>query len=127
MGAAANIVLTDSSTVDHTFNPVEVSPANSLYLARVGNTPQGNEALRLLFSRATSGRATNRVTLHLDKPYEQEVDGVYTVYDTARFKGTWTLPDTMTLAQREIFASLVIASINNAVLTTAVEELESVW
>lgn len=128
MPSAANIVLADSVPANHTFNPVEVDPADSLFLVRdISITSAGNESLRLNFSRATSGRPTNRVQVRLDIPYEQTVDGVTTVYDIFRFAGTFTLPETMTSLNRANAMALVQNALANSVVAGYVEDLEPVW
>jgi len=108
MPSAANIVLADSVPVNHTYEPVEIDPANSLFLERtLPDTSAGFEALRLGFARSTPGRPTNRVSMRLDIPYEQVVDGVTVVHSIARYNGTITLPDTMSATDRLNFATLI--------------------
>lgn len=128
MPSAANIVLADSVPANHTYNPIEGDSSDFLLLERgVSTTSAGNASLRLNFSRATSGRPTNRVQIRMDFPYEQTVDGVTKVYDVARFQGIFTLPETMTDLQRANVYALVKNAFANAVVTGYVEDLEPIW
>lgn len=128
MGTATTIVLADSVPVNHNFDPVEVTPENSLFLERTTpNTSGGFWGLRMGFSRANSGRPTDRVSVRLDVPYEQLVDGVYNVIDTARFSATFTLPTSMTSLNRADFMALVQSALNHADVSAYVEDLEPVF
>lgn len=127
MPTATNIVIADSVPANHTFVPIEVSPGNSLFLERATpNTSGGAWGLRLTFSKGNDGRPTDRVGVRLDVPYEQQVDGVYVVHDTARFSGTFTLPTTMTGLNRADFMALVINALSHADVKGYVEDLEPV-
>lgn len=127
MPTASNIVIADSVPANHTFNPIEVTPGNSLFLERTTpSTSAGAWGLRLTFSRGNDGRPTDRVGVRLDIPYEQTVDGVVQVYDTARFSGTFTLPQTMTGLQRADFMALIQNALNHADVKGYVTNLEPV-
>lgn len=128
MPAAANIVLADNTPANHTYEPIEVDPANSLWLERtLSTTSAGAEALRITFSRSSSARPTNRIGLRLDLPYEQTVDGVTTVYDTFRFSATFTMPETMTGAQRDHAGVLCKNLLANAVVQGYIQDLTPVY
>lgn len=128
MAAASNIVLADSVPANHTFEPIEVDPANALFLQRAtAATSAGFEALRLTFSRSSSGRPTNRIGIRLDVPYEQTVDGVTTVYDTARMQTTITCPEKMTAQQRLDFATLIQSAMAHATVKAYTSTLSPVW
>lgn len=124
MPAAATIVLADATPANHSYEPIEGDSSNFLFLERtLSTTSAGAEALRLTFSRATSGRSTNRVGVRLDIPYEHTVDGVTLVHSTARYQGSFTLPETMTASDREHFMTLVANAYANAVIRGYVEDL----
>lgn len=128
MPAASNIVLADSIPANHTFSPAEIDSANALFTEKtLSLTSAGQEGLRLKFSRGNSGRPTDRLEFRLDLPYEQTVDGVTTVYDTARMVTTITIPQTATVTQRANFMALIQALFNHTVIEGYIEDLEPVW
>lgn len=128
MPSATTIVLADSVPANHNFDPVQIDPENSLFLERdTPSTSGGFWGLRLTFSRANSGRPTDRVGVRLDVPYEQTVDGIVQIADTARFQGSFTLPTTMTATNRADFAALVKNALAHADVLGYIEDLEPVY
>lgn len=128
MPAAANIVIADSVPANHTFEPVEISPSNSLFLERtIPSTAAGFEGLRLQFTRSASGRPTDRVGVRLDVPIEQTIDGIVSVHSVARFSGTITLPDSMSGTQRLNFATMLQNIFANSVVKGYVSNLAPVY
>jgi len=128
MPVAANIVVADHVPTNHTFNPLDITTGNALFAERaIAATSAGFELLRLLFSKSTTRRPTDKTTIRLDMPLEQVVDGVTVVYATARFDGNFTLPDVMTSTQKLKFGALVRNVFAHATVRGVYETGETVW
>lgn len=71
-----------------------------------GSAVSANRAT-LLQRRVKGLNKRNRVVVTLDFPISKMVDGIEELVDTAFFKGEFTLPDQMTVAQRTAFTTAV--------------------
>lgn len=124
MPAAANIVLADATPANHTFAPVSVSDGVAVHEDRDSTTSAGWKTLYLKLKRAVSGRATNRVEVRLNVPYEQTIEGVVSIRSTARHVGETILPDDMTASERNHFATLLANAYANAVIKGYAKDLD---
>lgn len=110
MSATTNIVLNDG-TSDQTFNPLRRINGRLQFLNKVGGMPAAYKGISLLHDLWSAKRATTKVEANLDFPLERvdAVSGIHTAVDVARFRGSYTLPKTMTAAERTQFFKLVKA------------------
>jgi len=127
MPTAAAIVLADATPSNHTFSPLKVTVESSLLVSREGTTSAGNPTLIIGLSQAHVNRATNKVSVRLNQPIEQTVDGVVSVRSTPRFEGVFTLPDDMTEAERTDFAALVESAVSDSVVQGYVTALDPMY
>jgi hypothetical protein len=101
MPALSTITVADNVPVNHVFSPTSGDSSNFVFNERtLSQTSAGQESMRLQFSKASVNRPTDKTTVRIDFPLEQLVDGVYVVYDIARVDINFTLPETMTSAQK---------------------------
>lgn len=127
MPTAANIVLADSTPTNHTFQPVLVTPASSVFIDRSSNIAEGNATIILGFSLATSKRKTDRVDVRFNYPIERQVDGVWVVSDVARYIGQWIIPTSMTQAERDHFEAYVDNLVGHSSVEGYVADRNPFW
>lgn len=116
-----------ATPVAKTFSPERVSPDLSTFVERTAGVAAGFTRLSLGFSPASSKRATNRVDVKLDFPVLSVVNGVSTVAYTARFNGSFVVPDVMTAAERADFAAFVANSLDNTQIRAVVKDLDPLY
>lgn len=127
MPAAANIVIADATPANHTFAPMTVNGGAAVFEDRDSNTSAGFKQLLLSMSRATASRPTNRVNIRLNVPYEQLVDGAYTIRSIARLSADVVLPDDMSATERDHFAALCKNAFAHATIVGYVGDLDVVY
>ena len=128
MPSATNLSINDATPTAHVFVPAG-NNGNVQFYRNVADAAiaASEEILGVSLSRFTTNRPTDKVKLTLSVPHEQTVDGQVEVRDTARFTGEWTLPNSMTSAERGHFAALVANAIDNSDIAGHVEDLLPVW
>jgi hypothetical protein len=107
MPAAANISVNDNVPAAHSFVPQQVSMPLSVFVNREATTAAGYMQLRLSLDPAKKTRVTSHAKEELVFPVEHTVDGVVKVRSTARFIGTWIIPEDFTSAERLKFDAMV--------------------
>lgn len=127
MAAAANIVLADHVPANHTFLPIDIKASLSLYETSEASIGAAEKQLLLGIDRASSKRATDRVAVRLNVPFEQTVEGTVSVRDTARFIGEWILPASMTPTERSLFQKLAQNAVAHAVAALLITNREAPW
>lgn len=127
MPAAANIVLADHVPANHTFKPISQSGNAFLHETSEMTIGGAERTLILELSRQSSTRATDRVTVRLNVPFEQTVDGVTSVRSTARFIGEVVMPSDMTATERSLFAALVKNALAHATVQGYMTNREPVY
>lgn len=128
MPSATTIQLPGYVTGVFDFDPSDsVGPARTVWRNRDSSTSAGNELLATGLSPANGARKTNRAYLSYDMPIEHTVDGVVRVRDVARFRATFTLPETMTQAERDEFYARINAIRDKAVLNNVWWKLEAIY
>lgn len=113
-----------ATPVAKSFAPMRVAPDLSVFAEKSAGVSAGYTLLKLGFSQASSQRPTNRVDFALDYPVLNTVNGISTVASTARFKGYWVIPDTLTDAQRSDFEAFVRNGIATDPVVAAVKTLD---
>jgi len=113
-----------ATPVAKSFAPMRVAPDLTVFAEKSVGVSAGYTQLKLGFSPASTQRPTNRVDFSLDLPILSTVNGVSTVASTARFKGYWVIPDTLTDAQRADFEAFVRNGIAAAPVVAAVKNLD---
>lgn len=126
MPAFTTFVLNDG-VADHTFSPLSVSLDKSVLVAREGTTSAGNPTAILGLRPANGGSGPNKVSVRLNQPMEDDVDGVTTVNDTFRFNADVIIPDGRTVGEREKFAALVGAILAHALVEGYIADLDPLY
>jgi hypothetical protein len=129
MPSATTIALYDGqgTPVSHDFEPVSVTPANSLLVNRDADTSAGQMQLIVGLSPANGSRKTNRVNLRFNMPIEHTVDGVVRVAYTARAICEFVLPEEMTQANRDDFAAYIKNATADAVISGVISDLDPLY
>jgi hypothetical protein len=116
-----------ATPVSHTFTPSVVTPSSSTFVDRDSATSAGSKRIHLGFSPQSAKRETDRLSVRIDVPYEQTVDGVTSVAYTARFSGDIVLPSQMTQAQRDDMAAFIQNAFGHSVIVGMVTDLDPVY
>lgn len=124
MSAITTMTIADATPTDHDFSPVSVGLGNTLLINREALTAAGQMKVMLGLDLASPKRATNRVDVRFDHPFESTVEGVTSVTKTARFFGQWVLPQDLTVAEQLRFATMVKSLVNDARVAEYVEGLD---
>lgn len=129
MAVAANIVVNDATPTARTFAPVQVSPGRSvLFEKTVAATAAGMANVVLDFSLASPKRKTDRVSVRVNMPKEvTDVNGVVTIAGTARYEGTWVIPDVFTTTDRGHFEAIVDNLVSHAVVEGYVKSRDPMY
>lgn len=129
MPSASSISLNDgqATPVSHSFDPLSVTPRNTVLVNREAATSAGQMQLILGLNPASSQRPTNRVSVRFNMPTEHVVDGVTKVSHTARFSSDAVLPEQMTQAERDNFAAFVGNAITNAIVSGYSSDLDPMY
>lgn len=116
MPSASTITVADQVPTNHVFNPITTAPGSALLETREATTTAGEKQLILQLDRASAKRATDRVTIRLNLPFEQTVDGVTSVRSIARLDCVVIVPSDTTSTERALVAALVKNTLANAVV-----------
>jgi hypothetical protein len=106
---------------------VAISTEKSVLVSREGTTAAGNPTAIFGAKLATGTSDTNTLSVRVNQPIEEEIEGVTVVKDTLRFKGEWIVPNRRTLAQREAFHAMVKAAIAHALVASYAEDLDPLY
>lgn len=106
MATTTNITINDG-TANQTFSPVKRDGGSLQFLNKVGAIVAAFKKLTLGFDLHSTRRATDKVFYDLDFPLSR-VDslGVTTANDVARARTVFTIPDTMTAAEKLTFYTI---------------------
>jgi len=124
MATAIAITLTDSGATDFVFNPLSITPRQSLYLNRDSESAVASEKITLGLNPSSKSRQTDHVTARFDMPFEALVDGKYVVTDAAIFECKFTIPSALTSTNRADLLAKVRDLLGDVVVTTLVGNLE---
>jgi hypothetical protein len=113
-----------ATPVAKSFAPVAVAPDNSVFAEKSAGTSAGYKQLSYGLSMASASRPTNRVSISLNYPVLQTVNGVSTVAYVGRFKGDFVVPDVMTAAERADLHAFVANGLAHANIKAAVKDLD---
>lgn len=129
MAQAAAVVINDgqATPVATTFNPAEVTPANSIFEDRSAGMSLGFRTMRVTYSRPTNTRPTTRASLEVVTPVTQLVGGVTSVAFTGRAKLEFILPNGMTDAQRKDLYAFVVNALSNTLVRGALRDLDPLY
>lgn len=129
MPSATTISLNDgqATPVSHDFDPVSITPGNSLLVNRDASTSAGQMQLIVGLSPANSNRRTNRVTIRFNMPVEHTVDSVVKVAHTARFSADVVIPDEMNQASRDDLAAFIKNALSDTVVNAIISDLDPLY
>lgn len=116
-----------ATPVARTFSPEKVSPGDSVFVERSSGVSAGFLRLGIGMDPASKNRPTNHVTIALDLPTLQTINGVSSVAYTARFTGKFILPDVMTAAERANARALVANALDQALVTAVIKDLDPLY
>lgn len=116
-----------ATPVAKSFAPERVAPDLSVFTERTALASAGFIRLSTGLSPASSKRNTNRVTIKLDLPVLQTVNGVSTVAYVGRFDGVFVIPDVMTAAERADLHAFVANGLNNSLVKAVVKDLDPMY
>lgn len=121
------ITIADATPANHVFTPITKALDGALFKNRESVTAAGQMDIILAMSLASSKRATNRVDVRFNHPFEVTADGITTVRDIARYSGQYVLPQGMTAADRARFAAMVSNLVASAIVNAYVEDLDPAY
>lgn len=129
MPSATTIALLDGAAtpVSHDFEPLSVTPQNTVLVNRESQTSAGQLQLIVGLRPANGSRKTNRVNVRFNYPVEHLVDGVYEVAYTARFSGDVVIPEQMTQAERDDLGAYIKNALADAVVNGVVTDLDPMY
>ncbi len=129
MPSAQTITLADgqATPVNHQFRPVSVERGQTLLVNEESASSAGQMNLILSYDRRKPSRPTDRIRVQLNIPIEQTVDGVVKVAHTARFDGSFVLPEELTAAQRDDLAAFARNALSDAIIAGYVENLDPMY
>lgn len=116
-----------ATPVAKSFAPERVAPELSTFTERTAASSAGFLRLGVSYSAASAKRQTNRVDISFDYPVLQSVNGVNSVAYTARFKGSFVIPDVMTAAERANLQAFVANAMSNAAVKAVVKDLDPMY
>lgn len=116
-----------ATPVAKTFSPERVTPELTTFTERSSPASAGFKRLSVSFSPASAKRATNRIDVSLDYPVLSTVGGVSSVAYTARFKGSFVVPDVATAAERSDLVSFVANALDNIQIRAVVKDLDPLY
>lgn len=115
MPQAAAVVLADNVPTNHTFNPI-VTGGKAVFETSEMHIGAAEKQMIWTLDRASARRPTDRVSARLNVPFEQVVEGTYSVRSIARHIGETVVPSDCTSTERTMLAYLVGAMWTNAIL-----------
>jgi hypothetical protein len=129
MPSASSITLADgqATPVNHTFDPLSVTPSQSLLVDKSSVTSGGMNQLIVGLDPSKSSRRTNRVSIRFNMPIEQTVSGVTEVAYTARFSADVILPDQMTQAERDDMGAFIKNALSDSVVNAIITDLDPLY
>ncbi|DAD50298.1 TPA_asm: coat protein [ssRNA phage Gerhypos.4_50] len=116
-----------ATPVAKTFSPERIVPELSTFTERSTGVSAGYLRLGVGFSPASKARVTNKVDVTLDFPVLSTVNGVSSVAYVGRFRGTFTMPDTMTAAERADFAAFVANALDITQVRGVIKDLDPLY
>lgn len=116
-----------TTPVAKSFAPEQVSPQLSTFTERTAASSAGFLRLGVSLSPANGKRATNRVSLDLDMPILQTINGINTVAYVGRFKGYFVIPDAMTALERADLAAFVANALDNTQIRGMIKDLDPMY
>lgn len=123
MPAITTLAIADSVPVTRNYAPMSIIGKDATYVDRTTQTiVSGQATVVLTFDPASSKRVTDRISIRLNEPNVQTLNGVPQVVDTARFIGEFIIPPTWTTLQRNNFATQVKNLFANAIVTSMVKD-----
>lgn len=126
MPSASTITIADQVPTNHVFNPITTG-ATSFLETTTKATGATQESLVLQMDRSSTKRATDRVTVRLNVPFEQTVDGAVTVRSTARFIGEFVVPADCSSTERLMLATMVQNVLANSVVKGYVSSRDQLY
>lgn len=142
MAVRSNIVVNDgqATPVSHTFNPNSGDgnvPGSSIivYEDRIGGIQVGFPVVQITTRKPTKALRNNKISVMIKRPVletvsNSTVSGIApaptVAYDVV-FQGSFTLPERSDLASRKDMLAYVRNVLANAVMTSAIQDLESPW
>lgn len=116
-----------ATPVAKTFSPERIVPELSTFTERSTGVSAGYLRLGVGFSPASKARVTNKVDVTLDFPVLSTVNGVSSVAYVGRFRCTFTMPDTMTAAERADFAAFVANALDITQVRGVIKDLDPLY
>lgn len=127
MANPVNITLTDANAVTYTFIPLQSSMAKTVLETKTANIPAGEKSLLLSFNPRSAQRKSDRTVVKFNHPIELgDVTNGFSVSDVARFNGTIYVPETMSTAERTVFATLCGEAMVHAVIQAYVADRDPI-
>lgn len=128
MAAIANVVLTDQAAANHTFGPISAQPDKAVWMEN-DNTlaPIEQGSIVLQFRRARSNGEASKVDIRLAIPLVEAIDGVDTVVGVDRAEIKFLMPGAGSYQRRRDLLAMTRDLIDEAIVTSLVEDLETVY
>lgn len=126
----ADLSIANGAAVAKTFNIVQVSPDDSLFVEKtnsVNGTPTGFTRLRVRSSAPTATRATYIAKIDVDHPKVATVDGVDKQVYSCGFRGEFFIPAAATQTDRDNLVAYVINALNHASVKPVIQSLSPMF
>jgi hypothetical protein len=129
MPAMANIVINDgkSTPVAHTFAPVTTDGSAASLANRAASIPRGFELLGVEVRKPQSATGSYRVQVDMTLPVVAAVDGTDQVVKTSKASLVLNISQDSTTAERKDMRVLLANALQNALITSVIENLEPIY
>jgi hypothetical protein len=126
----ASISINDGSAtpVAVTYTPISANNGNVVFADKRKSAKAFWPKISMLFDGETARRQSDHVSIEVEYPLTQTVDGVEVVYATAWFKrGIFVLPSGMPQQDRKHLRALVVNGQGHALYTAMVNDLDPIF
>lgn len=129
MPVNGTLVLPDAETtpVNHTFSPVQVTGTVGRFANRSGTTPLGWETLEASLDAPAGSRTSYKLQLKCNDPVEGTVDGQTVVLRNNSFDLRVNFSPLSTVQERKNTLKLAEKALAHATVVSMAGDLEPVW